>query len=319
MKINRWYLYMALAALALTLAAGHWVREDALPTQSRAVLAARDGYILSVGDTPPAGETVLLDRDTLFQGNLLYVSADAPLPKDIPAQQSRDVRSLVGLYIPAAERVSLSEETIYALCDLVAANPLLSTWVMTGMRSPGEQTALQTKAFASYQSTMPVAQALEQARRDVPDSGQSEHQLATVFDVRLDGPQSWSQSDPMARTADGCWLLEHAWEYGFIRRYPPNKSALTGVQNETTHWRYVGRLHAAAMHMADWCLEEYLDALHTYGALRLETPEGEVRWIFCAPLEDAARFSLPPDAVYEASADNLGWAVCAVYPVQSSR
>ncbi|MBR1606610.1 MAG: D-alanyl-D-alanine carboxypeptidase family protein [Clostridia bacterium] len=315
---SRASLLMALAALGLMLAAGHLTREKAQPVQAAVTLASREGYTLTAGETPPEGEERLFSQEILYQGRLLYVSPTNPLPAGLPAQQARDVRSLVGLYIPAATHVSLSEETIYALCDLAAQNPLVSTWIMAGMRSPGEQAALQKAAFAAYQATLPVAEALRKATQDIPDSGGSEHQLATCFDLRLDGPQDWSGADPMARTADGRWLLTHGWEYGFIRRYPPQKAALTGIANETLHWRFVGRLHARAMHAADWCLEEYLTALHTYGVLRLQTPEGASFWMLCQPLGESVSFSIPQGAEYEVSADNMGWAVCAYRADQSS-
>ena len=315
---NRIPLYLALAALGLMLAAGHLTIEAALPTQAVMTLPSREGYTFTAGELPPTGERLSFSRETLYQGNLLYVSPQNPLPADYPAQQARDVRSLVGLYIPAAAHVSLSEETIYALCDLTGQNPLLSTWIMAGMRSPGEQAALQKAAFSAYQSTLPVVEALRKATQEIPDSGGSEHQLATCFDLRLDGLQDWSYADPMARTADGRWLLEHGWRYGFIRRYPPEKAALTGIDNEALHWRYVGRLHALMLHAADWCLEEYVQALHAYGALRLQTPEGAEIWALCQPMEEDVSFDIPPGASCEVSADNLGWAVCVFQRDQSS-
>ena len=34
--------------------------------------------------------------------------------------------------------------------------------------------------------------------------------------------------------------MEHCWEYGFILRYPEEKSDLTGIIYEPWHYRYVG-------------------------------------------------------------------------------
>ena len=316
MRIKRYgvSLGMALAALVLMLFTPSLLPGDIQAENGVLLLGERDGYRLYAGETPPPGSARFFDRETLFSGLLLYVGRDAPLPADLPVQQARDVRSMVKLYIPAAARVALSEKTIYALCDLVRENPLVHTWIMAGMRSPAEQQAMRKAAFAGYQATMTIEQALEKARADIPDSGQSEHQLNTCFDIRLDGLHDWSLDDPMARTADGRWLLENAWRYGFIRRYPPEKAEITGVRNEAAHWRYVGAHHAAAMGTADWCLEEYLRALAEYGALRLETPAGKSVWLLCAPLtEGAASFIIPEGWIYEVSADNLGRAVCAMF------
>ena len=315
-NIYRPSLYLALAALLLMLAANAFLQHPSPETPPAVRLVAEgDGYALYAGEPAPAGETRSFDRETLYQGLLLYVGTGAPLPEDLPVQQSRDVRSLVGLYVPAAERVSLSEDTIYALCRLAADNPLVNTWIMAGMRSPREQAALQQETFAAYQRTMPVAEALERAALDIPDSGQSEHQLATAFDLRFHGRQSWAAEDPMARTEDGRWLLENGWRYGFLRRYPPDKNDVTGVMDETLHWRYVGPVHAAALHVTGLCLEEYLALLHREGTLRLADGQGNSWWLLCVPMtETAAAFPVPPGYAAAVSADNLGYAVCVLSP-----
>lgn len=67
-----------------------------------------------------------------------------------------------------------------------------------------------------------------------------------------------SASADFVSTKEFSWLLEHAREYGFILRYPENKTEITGVMYEPWHWRYVGKEAAAAMHQSGQCLEEYL-------------------------------------------------------------
>ena len=61
-------------------------------------------------------------------------------------------------------------------------------------------------------------------------------------------------------TAEQKWLMEHCWEYGFILRYPSDKSEITGIGYEPWHYRYVGRETALAMRDSGQCLEEYLEA-----------------------------------------------------------
>ncbi len=305
-------LMLALAGLMLMVITGAYC-QAAPEAATQTLLAARDGYYLYGGESALRGKTVHYSCEELYQGLLLRVGEDTPLPENMAAQQSRNVRKFVGLYIPAAEQVCLSEETIYALCELVQENALLTTWIIDGMRAPMEQSALQKAAFEKYQATLPVAQALVLAMRDIPDSGKSEHQLSTAFDLQLEGTHDWSQDDPMARTADGRWMLENAWRYGVIRRYPPDKKAITGIENEALHCRYVGKVHAAVMRTASWCLEEYLDALHRYHTLRLVTPQGGTYWILCTSMQEkGAAFELPEGRTAAPSADNMGYAVCVL-------
>ena len=54
--------------------------------------------------------------------------------------------------------------------------------------------------------------------------------------------------------------MEHCWEYGFILRYPEEKSDLTGIIYEPWHYRYVGMEAAKVITQAGICLEEYVGA-----------------------------------------------------------
>ena len=60
------------------------------------------------------------------------------------------------------------------------------------------------------------------------------------------------------------WMVTNSWEYGFILRYPSDKTETTGTPYAPHHFRYVGKIHAAIMHENNFCLEEYLDYLRNY-------------------------------------------------------
>ena len=47
-------------------------------------------------------------------------------------------------------------------------------------------------------------------------------------------------------------------EYGFVRRYQEDKTEITGINNESWHFRYVGVPHATYMNANNLCLEEYI-------------------------------------------------------------
>ena len=53
--------------------------------------------------------------------------------------------------------------------------------------------------------------------------------------------------------------MKNSWKYGFVLRYPSDKSALTGIIYEPWHYRYVGKEAAKIMYEEDLCLEEYLE------------------------------------------------------------
>ena len=60
-------------------------------------------------------------------------------------------------------------------------------------------------------------------------------------------------------TAAFRWLSENAYKYGFILRYPSNKTDITGYKYEPWHYRFVGRTVAAEIYNSGLCLEEYLE------------------------------------------------------------
>ena len=53
------------------------------------------------------------------------------------------------------------------------------------------------------------------------------------------------------------WLYENAHRFGFIVRYPKDKTHITGVKWEPWHFRYVGVELAEEIHSRGICLEEY--------------------------------------------------------------
>ena len=59
-------------------------------------------------------------------------------------------------------------------------------------------------------------------------------------------------------TATQQWLMAHCTEYGFILRYPTDKSATTGIGYEPWHYRYVGCQVAKEIYQRGITLEEYL-------------------------------------------------------------
>ena len=54
--------------------------------------------------------------------------------------------------------------------------------------------------------------------------------------------------------------MEHCYEYGFILRFPKDKSDVTGIVYEPWHYRYVGTDAAKAIQEKGITLEEYVGA-----------------------------------------------------------
>ena len=69
--------------------------------------------------------------------------------------------------------------------------------------------------------------------------GASEHHTGLALD--LVSSEYTSLDEGFENTEAFAWLQEHAWEYGYILRYPRDKESITGVIYEPWHYRFVGR------------------------------------------------------------------------------
>ena len=88
-------------------------------------------------------------------------------------------------------------------------------------------------------------EAQAEAGKWVAVPGTSEHQLGLAVDVE-------------GATYDVFfWLQDNSYKYGFIFRYPGDKTELTGTVEEVWHYRYVGVEAARSMYEQGLCLEEY--------------------------------------------------------------
>ena len=99
--------------------------------------------------------------------------------------------------------------------------------------------------------------------------GTSEHQTGLCVDLftdEMEGLWNYGSETPknpydkgFAETNAFEWLQKHAHEYGFILRFPENKTDITGYAYESWHYRYVGVEHATKIHEQGITLEEYLE------------------------------------------------------------
>lgn len=129
----------------------------------------------------------------------------------------------------------------------------LQLYVREGYRTWEEQQAIMEERIAEYQAQgYSKQEAKKMAEGYVSIPGTSEHQLGLSVDVNAD--TSASSSDEVY-----AWLDANAYRYGFIKRYPSDKTEITGVNHEPWHYRYVGREAAEEMKENNFCLEEYVE------------------------------------------------------------
>ncbi|HET9416520.1 MAG TPA: M15 family metallopeptidase [Candidatus Limnocylindria bacterium] len=113
--------------------------------------------------------------------------------------------------------------------------------------------ASQAATFDSWAARIGHAAALVRSARP----GHSEHQLGTAIDLTSPG---WGGrfGDWGNETAEGAWLAEHAWEYGFAMSYPVGAQDETCFSYEPWHFRWIGRAAAAEHRASCMTLREFL-------------------------------------------------------------
>lgn len=97
--------------------------------------------------------------------------------------------------------------------------------------------------------------ALDEVYRETMPAGCSEHETGLALDILVSGNEEMDRSQE--ETAGNQWLRENCQEYGFVLRYPEDKSAVTGVDYEPWHFRYVGKRAARFLKDHGLTLEEF--------------------------------------------------------------
>ena len=92
----------------------------------------------------------------------------------------------------------------------------------------------------------------DKAATVVARPGTSEHNTGLCADFNM-------ADDKFESTPMYTWMTENAEDYGFILRYPKDKTDITGVIYESWHWRFVGINTAKEMNKLGLTLEEYVE------------------------------------------------------------
>lgn len=182
---------------------------------------------------------------------------------------------LENTYTRGGKTVELEEKTAEAAIEMIDAmkkDGINNVTVTSGYRTYKYQKTLFDNYCASEKKAHPTW-----SDEEVKDfvltysafPGTSEHQTGMCMDLittEMVGLWNYGDETPdnpydkgFAETDAFEWLCEHAHEYGFILRFPEDKTNVTGYSYESWHYRYVGEEHAKKIHEAGICLEEYLE------------------------------------------------------------
>ncbi len=201
--------------------------------------------------------------------------------------------------------VQLDEHVISRLNDMMAQFEA----------DTGKHDILTNSTFRTYEEqealyAMRVEQHGEQyAASYVAMPGYSEHHtgLATDFTFYTD-EQVATTFEKNPEYVE--WLNANAHKFGFIQRYPADKTDITKIAYEDWHYRYIGKPHAYYIAKNRICLEEYIEQLRktSYSGEHIAFTDDEgIEWeVYFAPASgDTTEIKVPKYQDYEISGNNV--------------
>lgn len=259
-----WAMLLAAAVLSgLLLGSGVLAVEESSPAELEAAQEVPVQTDETAVQQPAPAEEPSLEKDvvtleeTADLGAMpLLVNLWNPLPEQYTVKLEKLDN---GLQIAAEARPALEK----MLSDCEAAG--MDVTVCSAYRTESTQNRLYQNKIARLRAAgYSREEALAEAGRWVAPPGTSEHQTGLAVDIMAtDYPVL---DEKQAQTEEQQWLMEHCWEYGFILRYPTDKSSVTGIGYEPWHYRYVGQETAASIYERGLCLEEYIAVPEVEGA-----------------------------------------------------
>ncbi|WP_438348535.1 VanY-A/VanY-F/VanY-M family D-Ala-D-Ala carboxypeptidase [Paenibacillus sp. FA6] len=247
------------------------------------------------GGTLQSTLTIDVTQDQVYQGDLLLVNKEYPVRED---SVKSDIVSLFGQkdlvqgYGLLDSNIELSKRVTQKFLKMVEAaekDGVNHFLINSGYRDFDKQNRIYQEMGSDY--ALPA--------------GYSEHNLGLSLDIG-------STQMEMSKAPEGKWLQENAWKYGFILRYPKDKTAITGIQYEPWHFRYVGLPHSAIMQKNNDTLEQYLDFLKERGSISMII-EGKEYDVSYHSVSRNTSIEIPANRHYEASGNNIDGVIVTVY------
>lgn len=176
----------------------------------------------------------------LSKGNLILVNKYYKLPEDYEPDDLVQVSEVPGRGYLRKE-VYEAYKALYEDASKLGYN--LS--VVSAYRSYASQDSL----YNSYLKVDPQEVVDTYSARP----GHSEHQSGLCLDVSIPG----YSLDNFYKTEASKWLAENCYKYGFIIRYPDDKTEITGYQGEPWQLRYLGKETSEKVYRSGITYDEY--------------------------------------------------------------
>ena len=320
-----------------TVSAPYWSDGDANQAGFRSPVVAADAIVSDVfpeSTDPPLGNmddheakaelpektpeipeisdyiTVHMDDYSVFQGSLVLINHDHSY--EIPNKNDfvNLAREKTESYKVFGEDMLLSAKVIAPLNNMMDAFCAETGRDNITVRSAFRDYAKQQEIVNEYIALV----GMNEATRWAALPGHSEHHAGLAVDL---GVYADGEVGVFINTGVNSWFVQNSWKYGFILRFPTDKSDITKTAYEPWHYRYVGVPHAYIMHLNDQCFEEYIESIAEFTwaePLNVEYEDDLYSIYFTRSVD----IDIPFDCEFEISGNNIdGFIVTIKYSPQA--
>ena len=243
-KHPNWLPWLVVGAVAVGICVILAMIPEKKPAQPEIPPTTTESYVET------QAETTLPVEEIPLPWNLLLVNPWNFIPEDFSVE-------LAELEDGHQVDERLAADLTAMMADMRAEG--LSPLICSSYRTDEKQQSLFRKKVESYlEQGYSLVEADEAAGKWIAVPGTSEHQTGLAVDIIDSGYPYLDEAQENTQVQK--WLMANSWKYGFILRYPSDKSHITGIWYEPWHYRYVGKEAAKEIFDRGICLEEYLEA-----------------------------------------------------------
>ena len=216
-------------------------------------------------------QSVLKDQAPDYHSRL--VNQDNTLPDGYNNENLVTIKGVQAII--SSKGMKLDKVTLEALkimLDKAAADGVKGFVLNSTYRSYSEQKNLFDYRFNERKASG-AANPYEEASKVVAYPGTSEHQTGMALDILS---VEYPKGSVFSQSKEYAWLKENCWDYGFIPRYPEEKTEKTKISFEPWHYRYIGKPLSLYAKQTGLCLEELVESFQKNKLTSFKASDGDV-------------------------------------------
>ncbi len=238
------------------------LRQIQLKDRKAISVLQRDNTFYLTATTPDSINTTLMKELICEQNSIskLLINKDTPLPMDFSPKDLTPISaSKVKLEYPNLKLIPCTLDALYSMVAAAKKDGIKGFIINSAFRSISAQQLIFNSNLDSFKKTSKTyEEALSRTRQLVALPGNSEHHTGLSLDIfSVNG----RHRNDFEGTKEQVWLNKNLHRFGFIIRYPSDKTLLTGSVYEPWHIRYVGVSLSTYLAEYNLCLEEFYEKI----------------------------------------------------------